>query len=140
MLHISVTIAGKWAVKNASWYPQAKKPKKIIEKLGSLKASPKTFFKLISISFFEDRGGDFKRNISLSLGINNQEGVIVNSNNKTINFNMNAKRKAFNDKIDIYSKTYFTHKKGNAASVGNGEIFQQRVIHRAQTQQRFVGE
>ena len=74
------------------------------------------------------RGGDFKRNISLSLGINNQEGVIVNSNNKTINFNMNAKRKAFNDKIDIYSKTYFTHKKGNAASVGNGEIFQQRGV------------
>ena len=74
------------------------------------------------------RGGDFKRNISMGLGINNQEGVIINSNNKTINFNMNAKRKAFNDKIDVYSKTYFTHKKGNAASVGNGEIFQQRGV------------
>lgn len=74
------------------------------------------------------RGGDFKRNISIGLGINNQEGVIINSNNKTINFNMNAKRKAFNDKIDVYSKTYFTHKKGNAASVGNGEIFQQRGV------------
>ena len=64
----------------------------------------------------------------MGLGINNQEGVIINSNNKTINYNMNAKRKAFNDKIDIYSKTYFTHKKGNAASVGNGEIFQQRGV------------
>ena len=74
------------------------------------------------------RGGDFKRNISMGLGINNQEGVIINSNNKTINFNMNAKRKAFDEKIDIYSKTYFTHKKGNAASVGNGEIFQQRGV------------
>ena len=74
------------------------------------------------------RGGDFKRNISMGLGINNQEGVIINSNNKTVNFNMNAKRKAFNEKIDIYSKTYFTHKKGNAASVGNGEIFQQRGV------------
>jgi TonB-linked SusC/RagA family outer membrane protein len=41
---------------------------------------------------------------------------------------MNAKRKAFNDKIDIYSKSYFTHKTGNAASVGNGEIFQQRGV------------
>ena len=74
------------------------------------------------------RGGDFKRNISMGLGINSQEGVIINSNNKTVNFNMNAKRKAFNEKIDIYSKTYFTHKKGNAASVGNGEIFQQRGV------------
>ena len=74
------------------------------------------------------KGGDFKRNISVSLGINNQEGVIINSDNKTINFNMNAKRKAFNEKIDIYSKTYFTHKNGNSASVGNGEIFQQRGV------------
>ena len=74
------------------------------------------------------RGGNFKRNISMGLGINNQEGVIINSNNKTINYNMNAKRKAFNEKIDIYSKTYFTHKKGNAASVGNGQIFQQRGV------------
>ena len=74
------------------------------------------------------RGGDFKRNITINLGVNNQEGVIINSNNKTINFNMNAKRKAFNDKIDIYSKSYFTHKTGNAASVGNGEIFQQRGV------------
>jgi TonB-linked SusC/RagA family outer membrane protein len=64
----------------------------------------------------------------MGLGVNNQEGVIINSNNKTINFNMNAKRKAFNDKIDIYSKSYFTHKTGNAASVGNGEIFQQRGV------------
>ena len=76
------------------------------------------------------KGGDFKRNISVSLGINNQEGVIINSDNKTINFNMNAKRKAFNEKIDIYSKTYFTHKNGNSASVGNGEIFQQRASYR----------
>jgi len=74
------------------------------------------------------RGGDFKRNVAIGLGINNQEGVIINSNNKTINLNINAKRKSFNEKIDIYSKTYFTHKKGNAASVGNGEIFQQRGV------------
>ena len=74
------------------------------------------------------RGGDFKRNITVGLGINNQEGVIINSNNKTVNFNMNAKRKAFNEKIDVYSKTYFSHKKGNASSVGNGEIFRQRGV------------
>jgi len=74
------------------------------------------------------RGGDFKRNITMGLGIKNQEGVIINSNNKTLNFNMNAKRKAFNEKIDFYSKTYLSHKKGNAASVGNGEIFRQRGV------------
>ena len=27
--HISVTMAGKWAVMKASWYPQEKKPRKI---------------------------------------------------------------------------------------------------------------
>ena len=74
------------------------------------------------------RGGDFKRNIAINLGVNNQKGVIINSDNKRINFNMNAKRKAFKDKIDIYSKTYFTHNSGNAASVGNGEIFKQRGV------------
>ena len=74
------------------------------------------------------RGGDFKRNIAINLGVNNQKGVIINSDNKRINFNMNAKRKAFKDKIDIYSKTYFTHSSGNAASVGNGEIFRQRGV------------
>ena len=74
------------------------------------------------------RGGDFKRNISVGLGINNQEGVIINSDNKTVNLNINSKRKAFGEKVDIYTKTYFTHKKGNAASVGNGQIFQQRGV------------
>ena len=74
------------------------------------------------------RGGDFKRNISMGLGVNNEEGVIINSNSKRVNLNINAKRKAFDEKIDIYSKTYFTHKKGNAASVGNGQIFQQRGV------------
>lgn len=41
---------------------------------------------------------------------------------------MNAKRKAFNNKIDIFSKTNISYKKGNAASVGNGEIFSQRGV------------
>ena len=56
------------------------------------------------------RGGNFKRNLAVSLGVLNQQGVIVNSNNKRITYNMNAKRKAFNNKIDVYSKTNISHK------------------------------
>ena len=74
------------------------------------------------------RGGNFKRNLSISLGVLDQEGVIVNSNNRRYTYNMNAKRKAFNNKIDIFSKTNISYKKGNAASVGNGEIFSQRGV------------
>ena len=74
------------------------------------------------------RGGNFKRNLSISLGVLDQEGVIINSNNKRITYNMNAKRKAFNNKIDIFSKTNISYNMGNAASVGNGEIFAQRGV------------
>lgn len=74
------------------------------------------------------RGGDFKRNLSVSIGILDQEGVIINSNNKRITYSMNAKRKALNNKVDFFSKTNISHKKGNAASVGNGEIFAQRGV------------
>ena len=41
---------------------------------------------------------------------------------------MNAKRKAFNNKVDFFSKTNISFKKGNASSVGNGEIFSQRGV------------
>ncbi|MGI9594118.1 MAG: SusC/RagA family TonB-linked outer membrane protein [Patiriisocius sp.] len=74
------------------------------------------------------RGGNFKRNLSIRLGVLNQQGVIVNSNNKRITYNMNAKRKAFNNKVDVFSKTNISYKTGNAASVGNGEIFSQRGV------------
>jgi len=74
------------------------------------------------------RGGNFKRNLSISMGILNQEGIIVNSNNNRVTYNMNAKRKAFNNNIDFFSKTNISYKKGNAASVGNGEIFAQRGV------------
>ena len=74
------------------------------------------------------RGGDFKKNLSIGVGLHDQKGVIINSTNKVINYNMNAKRQAFNEKIDVYSRTYFTHKKGNASSVGNGQIFLQRGV------------
>ena len=83
------------------------------------------FSNMYNISY---RGGNFKRNLAISLGVLDQEGVIINSNNKRITYNMNAKRKAFNNKIDFFSKTNISYKKGNASSVGNGEIFAQRGV------------
>ena len=47
------------------------------------------------------RGGDFNKNYALSLGLFDQEGVIVNSTNKRVFLNSNVKRKSFKDKIDI---------------------------------------
>ena len=74
------------------------------------------------------RGGNFQKNLSISLGLIDQEGVIINSNNRKITYNMNAKRKAFNNKVDFFSKTNISYKKGNASSVGNDEIFSQRGV------------
>ena len=74
------------------------------------------------------RGGDFKKNYALSLGIFDQEGVIVNTTNKRVFLNSSVKRKAFNDKIDIYARTNVSHKKGNASSVGNGQVFMQKSV------------
>lgn len=83
------------------------------------------FSNMYNISY---RGGNFKRNLAISLGVLDQEGVIINSNNKRITYNMNAKRKAFDNKVDFFSKTNISYKKGNASSVGNGEIFAQRGV------------
>lgn len=74
------------------------------------------------------RGGDFKKNYTLSLGIFDQEGVILNTTNKRVFLNSSVKRKAFNDKIDIYARTNVSNKKGNASSVGNGQIFMQKSV------------
>ena len=74
------------------------------------------------------RGGNFQKNLSISLSLIDQEGIIINSDNRRINYNMNAKRKAFNNKVDFFSKTNISFKKGNASSVGNGEIFSQRGV------------
>ena len=74
------------------------------------------------------KGGDFKKNYSLSMGVFDQEGVIVNTTNKRVFLNSSVKRKAFGDKIDIYSRTNVSHKQGNAASVGNGQIFLQKSV------------
>lgn len=74
------------------------------------------------------RGGNFKKNLSLNLGLFDQEGVIVNSTNKRLFLNTRIKRKGFNDKIDVFSITNLSYKKGNASSVGNGQIFMQKSV------------
>ena len=74
------------------------------------------------------RGGDRKKNLSVSLGFQDIEGVIINTGNKRVTFNVNGKRKAFNDKIDIFTRTNMAYNTGNAASVGNSQIFQQRSV------------
>lgn len=73
-------------------------------------------------------GGDYKKNLSINLGLFDQEGVIVNSTNKRWFLNTSAKTKAFGDKIDIYSRTNLSYKEGNASSVGNGQIFMQKSV------------
>lgn len=74
------------------------------------------------------RGGDKKNNLLMSLGFQNTNGVILNSGNKRITYNMNGRRSAFNEKIDLFSSTNLAYNKGNASSVGNGQIFQQRSV------------
>ena len=74
------------------------------------------------------RGGDKKNSLLMSLGFQNTEGVIINSGNKRITFNTNGRRSAFDEKIDLFSSTNIAYNKGNASSVGNGEIFLQRSV------------
>lgn len=74
------------------------------------------------------RGGDKKNNLLMSLGFLNTEGVIINSGNKRITYNMNGRRSAFDEKIDLFSSTNLAYNKGNSSSVGNGEIFLQRSV------------
>jgi TonB-linked SusC/RagA family outer membrane protein len=74
------------------------------------------------------RGGDKDNNLLISLGLQDVEGVIINTGNKRTTLNVNGKRKAFNDKIDLYSKTNIAYNKGNASSIGNGEVFLQKSV------------
>lgn len=74
------------------------------------------------------RGGSKGNNFLVSLGYQDTKGVIVNTDNQRITFNGNFRRKAFDNKIDIFSKTKIAYNQGNASSVGNGEIFRQRSV------------
>jgi TonB-linked SusC/RagA family outer membrane protein len=74
------------------------------------------------------RGGNAKNNLSVSLGLLDTEGAIINTGNKRITLNVNGRKKAFNDKIDIFSKTNISYNKGNAASIGNGDLLLNRSV------------
>ncbi len=74
------------------------------------------------------RGGDKGNNFLVSLGYLDTKGVIENTDNQRITFSGNFRRKAFNNKVDIFSKTKIAYNQGNASSVGNGEIFRQRSV------------
>lgn len=74
------------------------------------------------------RGGDKGNNFVVSLGYLDTKGVIENTDNQRITFNGNFRRKAFDGKVDIFSKTKIAYNRGNASSVGNGEIFRQRSV------------
>lgn len=74
------------------------------------------------------RGGNAKNNLLVSLGLLNTEGAIINTSNRRITLNVNGRKKAFNDNIDIFSKTNIAYNKGNAASVGNGDLLLNRSV------------
>ena len=79
----------------------------------------------VNISY---RGGNAQNSVFTSLGIQNQEGVILNTDNKRITSNTNFRKKAFNNKVDIFMRTLLAYNDGNASSVANGQIFQQRGV------------
>ena len=74
------------------------------------------------------RGGSKSSNLSISLGLLDTKGVIINSDFKRATFNMGAKRTAFDDRITLLSQTKASYSNGNSASTGNGQIFQQRGV------------
>lgn len=74
------------------------------------------------------RSGDERKNLLISMGLQETQGVILNTGNKRLTFSLNSRSKGFKDKVDIIARTNFAHNKGNATSVGNGEIFAQRGI------------
>jgi TonB-dependent starch-binding outer membrane protein SusC len=73
-------------------------------------------------------GGDRDNNLLMSLGFQDVQGVIINTGNKRVTFNTNVRHKAFNKKVDFLSKTNISYNKGNASSIGNGEVFLQKSV------------
>ncbi|MEQ8548690.1 MAG: SusC/RagA family TonB-linked outer membrane protein [Cyclobacteriaceae bacterium] len=73
------------------------------------------------------RGGSPDGTVAISLGILNNQGVILNSDFNRATFSINASRNAGNN-LKIYSKTNLARSWGNASSSGNGEIFEQRGV------------
>lgn len=74
------------------------------------------------------QGGDKQKSIAMNLGLIENNGVITNSFNRRLTFNVNARTKAFKNKIEIASRSNIAYNTGNASSVGNGQIFLQRSV------------
>ena len=74
------------------------------------------------------RGGNVANNLLISLGILDTEGAIINTNNRRLTLNINGRKKAFNNKIDIFTKTNISYNKGNAGSTGNGTLLLNRSV------------
>ncbi|MBB6462622.1 SusC/RagA family TonB-linked outer membrane protein [Flammeovirga kamogawensis] len=74
------------------------------------------------------RGGTKKGNISLSFGLLDNEGVIVNSDFTRATLNMNVRREMFNGKVTLQSKTNGSYGSGRATSSGNGQFFSDKGV------------
>ncbi|WP_439182763.1 SusC/RagA family TonB-linked outer membrane protein [Carboxylicivirga taeanensis] len=97
----------------------------------------KAYSKSFNVAY---RGGDPNGNLSISLGLSDNQGVIIDTDYKRATFNMNGMRKALDNKIEIYSKTNTSYGKGRASSVGNGQMYADRsVVSSALTFQPIFG-
>ncbi len=85
----------------------------------------KAFSKSANVAY---RGGDANSNISISLGLSDNEGVIIDTDYKRATFNMNGMRKAFDKKLTFYTKTNASFGKGKGSSVGNGQMYSNRSV------------
>ncbi|MFT7030863.1 MAG: TonB-dependent SusC/RagA subfamily outer membrane receptor, partial [Marinoscillum sp.] len=84
----------------------------------------KAYSNAVNLSY---RGGSPDGSVAISLGILNNQGVILNSDFNRATFSINASRNAGKN-LKIYSKTNLARSWGNASSSGNGEIFDQRGV------------
>ncbi|MBK3516208.1 SusC/RagA family TonB-linked outer membrane protein [Carboxylicivirga marina] len=85
----------------------------------------KAYSKMFNVAY---RGGDQNSNLSVSLGLSDNQGVIINTDYKRATFNMNGMRKAFDKKVSVFTKTNASYGKGRASSVGNGQMYQDRSV------------
>ena len=74
------------------------------------------------------KGGTAKNNVFTSLSVQDQEGVIINTDNQRIVSNTTVRKKMFDGAVDLTSKTNLAHNEGSASSASNGQIFQQRGV------------
>ncbi|NLR91754.1 SusC/RagA family TonB-linked outer membrane protein [Flammeovirga agarivorans] len=74
------------------------------------------------------RGGNKKGNMSLSFGLTDNQGVIINSDYTRATLNMNINRQTFDGKVTLNSRTNGSYGTGRATSAGNGEMFNEKGI------------